>query len=162
MNESIFDDMKLENDVRDKFGLEVTVDSVIVRSVPVSRSSYVTVFLTDKKYLFAYLTGQQNVTLGEVRKTFLKMGLKPEFYIPPKGRPKYFDEVGKQNFKSVFPGRKSISQQDLIYYRTLAPYNPALAQISEVPDGEIKQFDADAHGQWRTATKFSYRRIKTS
>ena len=90
------------------------------------------------------------------------MGLKAELYVPPKGQPNYFDDIGRERVRAVFPGKTVITETDLIYYRTLAPYNPALVQIHEVIDGEIRQFDTDAHGQWRTAVKFAYRRIKTS
>lgn len=89
------------------------------------------------------------------------MGLAAELYLPPKGQPHYFDDIGRAKFAQVFPGRSNPGPADLQYYRTLAPYNPALVQIAEVKTGEIKQFDTDAKGQWRTATKFAYRRIKT-
>ena len=62
----------------------------------------------------------------------------------------------------VFPGRTRVSDEDIIFYRTLAPYNPALVMISEVKSGEIYQFDSDFRGNWRVATKFTYRRIRTS
>jgi hypothetical protein len=81
-------------------------------------------------------------------------------YMPPKGQPNYFDEIGRDKFKDVFPGRQNPSAFDLVYYRTLAPYNPALVQIAEVKHGEVMQFDTDARGQWRVAAKFAYRRIK--
>ena len=90
------------------------------------------------------------------------MGLKPELFLPPKGKPNYFDDIGREHVRAVFPGRGHITAGDLIYYRTLAQYNPALVLIREVTDGEIRQFDTDAHGDWRVTTKFAYRRIKTS
>ena len=34
--------------------------------------------------------------------------------------------------------------------------------IEEVRDGTLYQADHDARGGWRPATKFTYRRIKTS
>ena len=88
------------------------------------------------------------------------MGLVAELYLPPKGQPAYFDDIGRDKFKRCFPGRSNPADSDLIYYRTLAPYNPALVQISEVKNGEVKQFDTDAKTNWRVATKFAYRRIK--
>ena len=90
------------------------------------------------------------------------MGLKAELYFPPKGRPLYFDEIGRSKFHEVLPGRSNVSNDDIIFYRTLSPYNPALVLISEVKNGEVYQFDTDASGQWRLAAKFAYRRIKTS
>jgi hypothetical protein len=102
------------------------------------------------------------LTLGDIKKIVSRMGLKPELFVPPKGRQDYFDEVGRQHVRAVFPGRTHITETDLVYYRTLAPYNPALVQIREIPTGEIRQFDTDAHGDWRVAVRFAYRRIKTS
>ena len=90
------------------------------------------------------------------------MGLKAELYIPPKGRPDYFDEIGRKKFREVFPGRTHISDNDIIFYRTLSPYNPALIKILEITNGRIYKFDSDTTGNWRLATKFTYRRIKTS
>jgi hypothetical protein len=100
--------------------------------------------------------------LADIKKIVSRMGLVAEVYIPPRGRAQYFDEIGSEKFRKVFPGRGAISEADIRYYRTLAPYNPALVQVREIKNGEIYQFDADAHGGWRVAAKFSYRRIKTS
>lgn len=162
MNESIYDDLALEQIAKKSFGLNLDVDKVIVRQVPVSRTAVATVFLTSKKQLYAYIAAQSPQTLGDVKTILVRMGLKPELFLPPKGRPNYFDDIGREHVKAVFPGRSTITQSDLTYYRTLAPYNPALVQIHEVPSGEIKQYDTDTHGNWRVSAKFAYRRIKTS
>jgi hypothetical protein len=160
--DAIYEDMALEQIAKRQFGLNLEVNKVIVRQVPVSRTATATVFLSGKKQLFAYISAQSNLTLGDVRKILTRMGLKPELYVPPKGRPNYFDEIGREHFRAIFPGRGHITPNDLIYYRTLAPYNPALVQIREIPDAEIRQYDQDSHGGWRVAAKFAYRRIKTS
>ncbi len=162
MNDSIYDDLALEQIAKKQFGVLVDIDKVIVRQVPVSRTAQATVFLTKKKQLFAYVSAQSKLTLGDVKKIVARMGLKAELYIPPKGQPNYFDDIGREHVKAVFPGKAQITATDLIYYRTLAPYNPALIQIHEVQDGEIRQHDTDARSGWRTAAKFAYRRIKTS
>src|SRR5690606_32244647 len=100
--------------------------------------------------------------LGDVKKIVSRMGLKAELYLPPKGQPDYFDYVGEQKFKEVFPSRTHINKDDLIFYRTLTPYNPALVQIQEIKNGEILKYDTDSASGWRVAAKFAYRRIKTS
>ena len=160
MNESVYDDMALEEIAKTKFGLAIDIDHVIVRSIPVSRVATATLLLTSKKQLILYVSGTSKLLLADVKKIVGRMGLVAELYLPPKGQPHYFDDIGKEKFKKVFPGRANPSALDLQYYRTLAPYNPALIQISEIKTGEIKQFDTDAKGQWRTAAKFAYRRIK--
>lgn len=162
MNDMIYDDFAIEQNVKKLFGMVGDVDTVIVRQIPVSRTAVATVFLTKKKQLYAYVSAQSNLTLGDVKKIISRMGLKPELFVPPKGRPHYFDDIGRQHVQAVFPGRTHITDADLVYYRTLAPYNPALVLIHEIPTGEIRQFDTDAHGDWRIAAKFAYRRIKTS
>jgi len=162
MRDEIYDDMALERVAKEYFGLEIDIAQVIVRSTSVSRTATATVFLTKKKQLLAYISGQSRLLLGDVKKIVARMGLKAELYMPPKNRPHYFDEIGREKFREVFPGRGHITDDDLIFYRTLAPYNPALVQINEVKNGEIYCYDTDAHGRWRVAAKFTYRRIKTS
>jgi len=152
--------MALEQIAKTRFGMSVDIDHVIVRAVPVSRVATATLFLTSKKQLLLYVTGTSKLLLSDVKKIVSRMGLTAELYLPPKNQPDYFDIIGREKFKKVFPGRSNPSTQDLHYYRTLAPYNPALIQISEIKSGEIKQFDTDAKGEWRVAAKFAYRRIK--
>ena len=160
MNESVYDDMALEEISKNRFGMHVDIDHVIVRAAPVSRVARATLFLTTKKQLMLYVTGTSKLLLADMQKIVSRMGLTAELYIPPKNQPNYFDEIGREKFKVVFPGRSAPSKTDLQYYRTLAPYNPALIQIAEVKNGEIKQFDTDAKGEWRVTAKFAYRRIK--
>ncbi len=161
MNPDVYDDMAIEQIAKTRFGMTLDIDHVVVRSVPVSRVATATLFLTTKKQLLLYVSGTSKLLLADIRKIVSRMGLTAELYIPPKGQPNYFDDIGREKFKSVFPGRTNPSKEDLLYYSTLAPYNPALVQISEVRRGEIKQFDTDARGDWRVAAKFAYRRIKT-
>lgn len=160
MNDSVYDDMALEQIAKTQFGMQVDIDHVIVRSVPVSRVAQATLLLTTKKQLLLYVSGSSKLLLADVKKIVSRMGLTAELYFPPKNQPDYFDDIGRSKFKAVFPGRSNPSKNDLHYYRTLAPYNPALIQISEVKTGEVKQFDTDVRGEWRTVAKFAYRRIK--
>ncbi len=162
MSDEIYDDLTLERIAKDKFGLAFDIDKVIVRQVPVSHVAEATVFLTKKKQLFVYISAHSKLVLGDVKKVVTRMGLRAELYLPPRGEIDYFDEIGRQKFRDVFPGRSNVTSQDLMFYRTLAPYNPALVQIHEVIDGEIKQFDTDSSSGWRVAARFAYRRIKTS
>ena len=162
MNDNIYDDMALEHIAREQFGLKIDIDTVIVRQIPVSHTAEATVFLTAKKQLFVYVTAQSKMVLSDVKKIVTRMGLKAELFLPPKGEPDYFDEIGRAKFRDVFPSRANPTAQDILFYRTLAPYNPALVQIHEVVGGEIKQFDTDASSSWRVAARFAYRRIKTS
>ncbi|HSW78251.1 MAG TPA: hypothetical protein VLG36_05625 [Candidatus Chromulinivoraceae bacterium] len=162
MREEIYDDIALEKVCKERFGVDAEISQVIVRGVDVSRSASATVFLTKKKQLFVYVHGHSRLLLSDVKKMVARMGLKAEVYFPPKGQPNYFDAIGRDKFREVFPGRGHISDEDIIFYRTLAPYNPALVLIGEVKNGEIYRYDSDAKSDWRIAAKFAYRRIKTS
>lgn len=162
MNGGQIDLIALERAAKEQFGFAIDIDKVIVNNVDVARSVKATVFLTKKKQLLCYIHGQERLNLGGIRKIVTRMGLKAELYVPPKGRPNYFEELAVEQFRAVFPGRKPTADEDLAYYRTLAPYNPALILIHEVKDGIIYQFDPDARTHWRVATKFAYRRIRTS
>jgi hypothetical protein len=162
MNEQVYDDIALEKAAKALFGVVFDVDNVITRRFPVSHTGVATVFLTSKKQLYVYIDGQSKFLLGDIKKIVSRIGLKAELYLPPKGRPDYFNQIGREKFKEVFPGRSHVTDEDIIFYRTLAPYTPALVLISEVKDGAIHQFDTDSKDQWRVATKFTYRRIRTS
>jgi len=162
MNNQVYEDLALEKNIKAQFGVSAEVDSIIGRRFPVSRTAEATLFLTQKKQLFLYVSSQSKLLLSDITKIVSRVGLKAELYLPPKGRPQYFDEIGTQKFREIFPGRSSISKEDIAFYRTMTPYSPALILISEVKNGVISQYDSDSSGQWRQLTKFTYRRIKTS
>lgn len=162
MNDQVYDDFALEKIAKEQFGVDIDISSVIARRFPVSRTAEATLFLTKKKQLFLYVSSQSKLLLSDIQKIVSRVGLKAEMYMPPKGRPHYFDEVGTQKFREIFPGRGHISAQDILFYRTLAPYTPALVLISEVKNGMVYQYDSDSTGEWRQNAKFTYRRIKTS
>lgn len=162
MNEQVYEDFALEKKITSLFGVPVDVDSMIARRFPVSRTAEATLFLTKKKQLFLYIDSQSKLLLSDIQKIVARTGVKADTYFPPKGQPTYFDEIGTRKFREIFPGRTNITAQDIIFYRTLAPYSPALILVSEVKDGTIYQFDSDSTGGWRPHSKFAYRRIKTS
>lgn len=162
MNEQLYDDIALEKTIRAQFGVVADIDTVIARHMPVSRTADATLFLTKKKQLFLYVDSQSKLLLSDVQKIVSRVGLKAELYMPPKGRPEYFNDIGLSKFREIFPGRSNITPQDIAFYRTLAPYSPALVLISEVKNGIIYQFDSDSMSSWRQHAKFAYRRIKTS
>jgi hypothetical protein len=162
MNSEVYDDLVIEEIAAKQFGIKCDIKQVIVRDIPVSRTARATVFLTTKKQLYCIITGQSKLLLGDIKKMVTRMGLIAELFIPPKGRPTYFDDIAREHFKRMYPGRSNPSPDDLRFYLTLAPYNPALVQILEIKHGEIHQYDTDSRGSWRVAKKFAYRRIKTS
>lgn len=162
MDSATFDQLALERTCKASFGVTAEIKQILLWRTPINRTDRATVFLTTKKQLYVYIEAQSRIVLADIKKVVSRMGLKAELYLPPKGKPSYFDEIGRQKFAEVFPGRAHISDADIAFYRTLAPYNPALVQINEVKNGTIYQFDSDASGGWRPAVKFAYRRIRTS
>lgn len=162
MSDKMYDELALERTIKAQFGVDADVRQSILTHSPISRTGDASLFLTSKKQLYVYISGQSKFLLSDIKKLVSRMGLKAEEYIPPKGRPNYFNEVGRSKFYDVFPGRSHVSDDDILFYRTLAPYNPALILISEVKDGHVYQYDPDSSGEWRPAVKFTYRRIRTS
>lgn len=158
----LYEDVALERQVTALFGIHCEIDSVIARRIPVGRSAQATLFLSTKKQLYLYIDAESRLLFSDVKKIVSRVGLQAEQYVPPKGRPQYFTEVGTLKFQEVFPGRRVVRESDIAFYTTLAPYNPALVLVREVKNGIIYQYDSDASGQWRPHAKFSYRRIATS
>lgn len=159
MNSEIYDDIAIEETAREQFGKQLDIKQVIARDVPTSHTTTASVFLTTKGQLFALVSGRAPLTLGDVRKIIRRMGMTADAYLPPKHEPHYFDKVAEEKFRDVFPGRTSVSDQDLLFYRLLAPYNPALVRIAAINDGVIRQFDSADSSNWRVAAKFAYKRI---
>jgi hypothetical protein len=158
----MYDELTIERTVKEHFGVDAEIRQTIVFRVPVSRTAEATLFLTSKKQLYLYITGKSKLLLGDIKKIVARMGLRAEIYLPPKDHITYFDDIARNKFHEVFPGRKQVGNEDLIFYRTLVPYNPALILISEVKNGEVYQYDSDSTTNWRLSARFAYRRIRTS
>lgn len=160
MNDEIFSDLAIETAAHDVFGLKLEVGRMIVRDVPVSIVSSASVFLDTKKHLYAYISGQAPLVLGDIQKIIARMGLTAEEYLPPGDEPDYFNRIGTEKFREVFPSRTVTNPDyDLQYYRTLAPYNPALVRIARIKGGDIMGFVSESQ-DWRKVAEYSYARIK--
>ncbi len=158
----MYDEIDLEKSIHSVFGLRIEIKSTVADKLPVGEGATAKIFLSSKGMLFTMITPQRVLTLGDVKKIVSRMNLKAEQFMPPHADANYFDRVATARFKEVFPGREVKHDSDLMFYRTLVPYSPALIQISEVKSGMIKQFDRDAASGWRPSIKFAYRRIRTS
>lgn len=161
MSPEIYDDLALEQIAHEQFGVQFDIKQVIARNIPTSHTTKATVFLTTKRQLYTYVAGRAPLSLGDIRKMVKRMGLVAEAYLPPTREPRYFDGHAETKFRETFPGRTPVGDQDLHFYRLLAPYNPALVRIDEIDGGVIKQFDSSDSSNWRVAAKFAYKRIKT-
>lgn len=156
------DDIKSYKTLKDalssQFSFTNKISEILLNNVPISPSANATVFFDSNNNLFIYVYTNSKLNLADIRGAISKMGLRPLVYLPPKGDPDYFDSAARQKYQRVFPSRKSISDNDLEYYRTLVPYAPALVQISEIKDGAIKTYSPDTHGSWRVVIKQTYKK----
>lgn len=146
------------NICRDKFNVEIKVENILLNSAFTGNSSYTSVFKNDRNEIFALCLCDGALTLADVNGIIKKMGMKPERVYPPGGDEQYFVYYAKKTYESVFPGRKCLAEQDAVFYKSFAPYSPALIRIKEI-SGEIKHFDT-SWNKWTSAINFSYYRVK--
>lgn len=161
MRDEITDDIAVEELVKTQFGLQIEVKQMIVREIPISHTAVASVFLTPKHQVFALIRAHAPMTFGDVRKLIKRMNLEAEEFLAPGHDASYFNRVAREKFRQVFPGRHDIADDELHYYRTLVPYNPALVKIDSIIGGVIKQFDSHDSSEWRVAAKFAYKQITT-
>jgi len=160
MNGEIYDDLALEKMAKERFGVKFEIEKVYVRSIPAGRSANASVLLTTKNKLYVIVMGSAPLTLGDVRTIIRRMGLVADAFASPKSKPDYFTEIAEKKFRHTYPGRQNVTEADLRYYQSMAPYNPALVSISGIKDGTIRQFDSMADGGWRPTAKIQYKQIK--
>lgn len=159
MQDSVIDQQHLLNQIKLEFGLDLEISKIIANQITVSRSAIMTVFLTPDEGLYAFIGVKNRAVLADIMKMLTMSGLVAEQFLPPAGKGNYFHEIGLEQFKQVYPGRQLVNDQDLAFYKTLAPYNPALVRIKQVKNGRINTFDADVKGNWRLYCKFYYNKI---
>ncbi|MDR1969816.1 MAG: hypothetical protein LBQ11_00500, partial [Candidatus Nomurabacteria bacterium] len=121
----MYDEVSLEKHIHAAFGVRVEIKSMIADKIPVSASANASVFLSNKGLLYALITARGGQNLGDVQKILTRMNLRLEQLMPPRTDVSYFDRIATAKFREVFPGRTPVDDNDLTFYRTLAPYNPA-------------------------------------
>ena len=154
MNDEAYDDALLEKEIKARFGIGLDIAEMIVRRIPAGPAIWGSVFLTNSQNIYAYIEGTKTMTLGDVKRILIRMGLRADRYFPPRAQENYFTERAKTKYKEVFPGRPVTNDNDLVYYKSLVPYSPALVSILEITDGKINQYDTDAASSWRVNLKF--------
>lgn len=162
MIQDIAADIALEKHLKSRFHDGLNVHHMIVRELPVSRMATADIFMTSKNQLFAFLQAQGPMTTGDVRKIMRHMGCEVDEFLPPITDKNYFTRVATEKFRATYPGRTPLNDDDLRYYYTLVPYNPALVKIQAITNGVIYQFDPTSESSWRPAAKLVYRTVKTS
>lgn len=158
MNTDLYDNTAIERACESVFGVRLTVLEVVVRKLPTGFASTATVFKTaNPTALYVMINSQTSVVLADVQKMVRQMNCEAEEFLPPHGDADYFDRIATQKFKAMFPGKYITSADDLRYYRTLAPYSPALVRLSKVK-GDIRAFNYESKS-WRKVKDYAYSKI---
>lgn len=158
MNDAIFDDLAIEKLCKEHFGVNLDIAQVVVRAVPVGVAARATVFVTTNKQVYTYIVAQGGLVLDDVRKIVSRMQTEADIFLPPFAEADYFDRIGRAKFKAMFPGKAIIGEDDLRYYKNLAPYNPALIRLSKIK-GELRGFQAEST-MWRKVKDYAYSKIR--
>jgi hypothetical protein len=159
MNDEIFGDIAIERAAKERFGLNFDIAEVVVRGVQTGTASQGSVFKTTNGQMWLYITSQSPLLLDDVQKMVNRMNVEAEAYCPPHGETDYFSRIGRDKFKIMFPGKPIVSDEDLRYYKKLAPYNPALVRLSKIK-GEIRGYQVQSKS-WHKVKEYSFSRIKT-
>lgn len=157
MNDDIYSDTTIERVCRDAFGLKLQISEVIARDVPTSYTSSATVFKTSPNVMYVYIASQSKLLLADVKKMIRNMNIDAESYVPPHGDADYFKRIGTEKFKAMFPGKHIMSEADIRYYETLAPYSPALVRVSRIK-GDIRGFQSESQ-TWRKVKDYAFNKI---
>ena len=160
MNSEILDDIALEKICKERFNISLTIAEVIVRGMPTATAARATIFATSNRQVYVFISSQSSLVLDDVRKMIQRMQCEAEGFVTPHGEADYFDRIGREKFKVMFPGKHIIGEEDLRYYKNLAPYNPALVLLNKIK-GEIRGYDAESR-IWRKAKDYAYSKIKPS
>lgn len=159
MNEEIFGDLSIEQTCKERFGVNIDIAEVIVRGLQTGAASQASVFKTTNGQVWLYVASQSPLLLDDVQKIVSRMNMEAEIYYPPHGEADYFNRIGRDRFKAMFPGKPIVSDEDLRYYRKLAPYNPALIRLKSIR-GEIREYNLQSKN-WRKIKEYNYSKIRT-
>ncbi len=157
MNDQIYDDLAIERACHAAFGVKLNVTEVIARDIPTGYTSSATIFKTSPTTVYVFITSQGVMLLADVVKMLRSMNVEVDEMIPPHGDREYFQRIGTEKFKTMFPGKHITSPEDIRYYQTLAPCSPALARLSKIK-GDIRAFHYESK-VWRKVKDYAFSKI---
>ncbi len=160
MNDEIFGDIAIEKTCQQRFGISFDIAEMVVRNLPVGITAHASLFKTTNNQMLLYVVSQAAQLLDDVQKIVARMNLEADVFLPPNAEPEYFDRIGRDKYKVMFPGKHITSDDDLRYYRNLSPYNPALVRIAKVK-GEVKGYDPQSR-TWHKARDYTFSKIRTN
>lgn len=159
MNEEMLGDIAIEKSCKERFGVDFDIAQVIVRGVQTGTASQGSIFKTTNGQVWLYVTSQSPLLLDDVLKIVSRMNLEAEVFLPPNAETDYFTRIGSTKYKALFPGKHITSEDDLAYYKKLAPYNPALVRLGRIK-GEIRAYNPQSKA-WHKVKDYNYSKIKT-
>lgn len=145
---------QIEAYCRKYFAQSIAISHVVAANIDCNHDRFATVFYDQHDQLYTLIFSNNSMTLGDVRKIVSAIGMKAEGYFVPEAHSQYFYNYAKDVFQAVYPNRTSMSTEDLSYYQTLAPYNPALVKVKAV-ESELRSYKTMT-GQWMKLADFSY------
>jgi len=158
MNDQIYNDTIIERTIETAFNLKLNISEVVVRDVPTGYTAAATVFKMSPNVVYVFIQSQSAMLLADVRTMLRNMNIDAEAYMPPHGDKEYFERIGTQKFKAMFPGKHIMSADDTRYYQTLAPYSPALVRVARVK-GDIRGFHIETKS-WRKVKDYAFNKIQ--
>jgi hypothetical protein len=148
----------LEGTCRAHFDAPLDIKRIVASNIPTGKSSHTTVFETKDRNVYALCESDLPLTLADIKKIMRGMGIEAKEYLPPAFDKDYFLNYGRDAFLAAYPGRKLVTNDDLSYYESLAPYTPALIKIARVKH-ELRQF-VPVVNQWYKTLDYSYNQIE--
>lgn len=145
---------QIEAYCRNYFAQSITVSRILAENIDCNHDRFANIFYDIDGQLYAIIFSNNTMSLGDVRKIVSAIGMNAEGYFTPTGNRQYFYNYAKDVFQMVYPNRTSMTTEDLSYYQTLAPYNPALVKVKAV-NGELRSYKTTA-GQWIKIADFTY------
>lgn len=142
------------------FSIKIRVKKIVTRKLLISKNTHLIIFYSQKGTLYGLLSSLNNLDLIDIQKMIKASGIEADYYLPPKGDINYFINFGKKKYQTHFPAKTEINNQDIEFYQTLAPYNPALFKINKI-NRKIKYKDP-LSGKLDKEFDYSYTKIKVN
>jgi hypothetical protein len=161
MESDYFSDLAITETIKEEFGMKLDITRMLVRNAQVSPVANASLFRAKGGAIYALVRSSNNQTLGDMKKLLRNMGIESDAFIPPGGIEDYFADKAIEKYKKVFPGKRiNNDAEELRYYKTLVPYNPALARVAKI-GGEIREYDPLTR-TWYVVKRISYKKINTT
>src|SRR6266498_2877345 len=122
MTDEMYDDYAIERACQQAFDVKLDISEVVARQIPTGFISAATLFKTSPNMLYVFIRSQSNQLLADVQKMLRQMNVEADTFLPPYGEKDYFKRIGEEKFKTMYPGKHIMTDEDTRYQRTLAPY----------------------------------------